>query len=198
MSDTQPTETDDQTEGPKQLREARDRAIADAEAARTEAADAKAAQRELAFMKAKVDTSTPLAQHVMASYTGDLTAEAVTEFATSLGLLASEESTEATGAAQDEEARKAVQEAHLLEEQSKGTSGTPNTSEKPPGDFWEESYEEFEADRKGGLPADQARKNVMAKVIAAGAANDDRVVFSGFTDDQIAAGDAFDRSNRKR
>lgn len=90
MSDIQiPPPEANETPSMRQLREAYDRAMADANAAREEATTNAAAARELVFVKAKVKND-PMGAYFMQTYQGELTEEAVKAAAGALGLIEDE------------------------------------------------------------------------------------------------------------
>jgi hypothetical protein len=65
-----------------------------AKKASAEAEEAAAAKRELAFVKAGVDTDSPLGKLLLKGYSGELTAEAIKAEAISVGAIAAPESTD--------------------------------------------------------------------------------------------------------
>lgn len=80
--------TDDEQqheEGRNPLREQMRKMERDMKALREQAESGTAATRELAFVKAGVDTDTPLGQLIRDGYKGEMTTEAIASYAASLG-----------------------------------------------------------------------------------------------------------------
>ena len=109
------------------------------------------AQRELAFLKAGIDSESPLGKLFITGYAGDLTPEAIKQEATQIpGLLGT--SAEGEGEGEQQHATpEEIAEQRLRQQLATGTPpGTP-----PPPDPREESVKVMEQARKDGVSEDK-------------------------------------------
>lgn len=153
------------------LREAHDRQ----EAARKEAeALAATAARENAFLKAGIDTDHPLARTLLATYQGELTKDAVTQFVNEQGaapvLLAPPDTTGDDGSALEPGEDAATRERTALAE---GAAAPGTTDGAHPGDA---AWDAFEGELKRGVKREDAAGAGFAEIFDAAVRGDDRVL----------------------
>lgn len=157
-----------------------DPAVIEAQAA------AAAAQRELAIVRAlpNVDTTTPLGQMFVTSYSGEPTPEAVQAAAQAVGLLAPPAAPETTPAPTPEQSEL----TQIRDQVQQGGVLAPPTAEE-----LEQAIHPVDAgfaamkDAMGrGIRREDAAAQFIHRQIAAAATGDERAIFKGWTEDQLA------------
>lgn len=164
-----------ESENMKQLREAASRGTQ--------------AQRELAWLKAGYDTDDPLVATVMTTYKGELTKDAVQEFAKGLGLEPRSTTTEPTpGPDEDERRRQETIDAHqqreLLRDANDPNDGTDQGSPDP----HVRGLEGFREALAEGFTREEAAGEYIGSVIQAKKEGDPRATWTGWEgDDAVRA-----------
>lgn len=171
MSDSHDnTDNENEPEGIKNLR---------AKAAKADEAEARAvaAERRAAFLEAGVPLSSKPAQALMASYSGELTPDAIKAEAAEWGLLNSDPNTPPaegeTPPVHDYSDEKAQQAARQSLEQ--GKVADPNDVPKKGG--VDKAFENFAKDRQAGTSRQDAIANAFGTVIKAAAEGDSQAIF---------------------
>ena len=132
-----------------------------------EAKAGKDAQRTLAFMQAGVDTSSKVAQRLMETYDGALTAEDVSAFALELELV------KPPADPGDEAPKSQTQERRNLSAES----AEPAAYEPPDVSPILQGFEEYHEARKTGTSKDDASAAIFGKILEAAANGDERTIF---------------------
>lgn len=153
-------DTTDQT-SPRALREAYERAKADAEAGN-------AAQRELAFLKAGLDVDNPTVKFAMTHYDGELTKDAVLEFAAGVGLAQPPAPSEPEPTAPD---------TQQLRDELAGATPTPPPDPNAGGDPMDEAWAEYHKLVAQGETGQRASRAVFGTILAGAASGDPRFAF---------------------
>lgn len=152
------------------------------------------AQRELAWVKAGFDTDDPLIATVMGTYNGDLTKDAVVEYAKSLNL-------EPVGAAhadppadpepnqsESEQRRQSLIESHHNREMLKNTSNPNDGTDLTPENPHTRGLKGYREALAEGFSREEAAGEYIGSVIQAAKEGDERATFKGWQgDDAVRA-----------
>lgn len=182
-----PEPDDQQQQGPAQLREARDRAVARAAELETQLAASNSLARENAMLRAGVDLESPVGKLFAKGYDGELDVEAVKAEWSTLGGTPAPAAPGVIVPGQEPAPVNDGPTAAELEQQR--LSGALLTEATPPGgepspDPWDSAYQEFNAPERRTQPADRRSAAALQHVINAANAGDPRVVFSSPGEDQ--------------
>jgi hypothetical protein len=174
MSDTTQTDVDDtddtQPDGPKALREA-------AERGREATKRAEAMEREMAFLKAGIDTDTPVGKMFAKAYDGELDREQITEAAKAVGALgqaagsgapAPDEVAQRGTAADDERDQTSARQT------AAGEGAAP--PETPTQNPHEVGLEGFEENMKSGMTRQDASAIYFQTMMDSAAKGDERAI----------------------
>lgn len=165
MSNNNDTTTPDEAEGIKNLRAKADKA--DEATARAEAAE-----RRLAFVEAGIPTGSKPAQGFMATYTGEMTPEAIKAEAIEWGLLQAEGTPPPERFSDDSPE---VQQQRLRDELD-GT-GAAAGDEPPQVGGVDQALKNFKDNRSKGMGAQAAANVAFGEVIKAAAQGDKQAIF---------------------
>lgn len=159
-----------------------------AEAGKAATAENTLLKRKMAFMEAGIDVKSKIGQLFFEGWKGDNEdVDAIRAEAIELGLVEAEQADQQRQA--DEQTLSNSQQASAA-----GKSGPPVLGEGPhPRDS---ALEGFQRAVAGGEEPDMAREDALAKVIAAGAAGDKRVIYDPYAH-QMAGVEA-DKAERRR
>lgn len=157
-------ETEQTQEDVSELRKA-------AEGGKAAKAEAEALRRELAFTKAGIDTSSKPAQALIASYSGELTAEAIKAEAAEWGL------TQSTPAPPVEEAKPDYSDDAALQAMRDASAGNPAPDVPVEKAAIDRALEAFTTDREAGFGASEATNRAIGRMIQAAAAGDKTALF---------------------
>lgn len=163
---------------------------------RSAADEGRRAKRELAFVKAGIDTDTPLGAMFATAYDGDLTKDAIAEQWQKIAPPANEPTQELT----PEQQQAALEEQQRMEEQAtregaqdrarRGIASAP--AEAPPTetvDPLKTGYDQFHQNLADGIDRERAGKPVLEAIIGSAVAGDKRFVWDGkWTDEEMAEG----------
>jgi len=170
----------DNDENLKVLREKADRADqADA--------DATAARCELAFVRAGIDTDKGPGKLLFQSYQGEPTAEAVLAAAKEYGIepqATTPPPAAPTPPAPIDDAAAATALAARQQLADLDAAAPPPGTQVPTMD---QAYEEFQAQRRRGVPEENARAGVIDTLVTRAVAGEPDAVWSGWTAEQLAA-----------
>ena len=149
----------DETTGPKALRDAYERAKAEAE-------DGAAARRELAFLKAGLDVDNPTVKFAMTHYDGELTKDAVLEFSAGVGLAQPPAPPEPP-----------APESTDLRRELAGGNVVPPPDPDAGGDPMDAAWGEYHKLVAGGETGERASRAVFGTILAGAANGDPRFAF---------------------
>jgi len=152
---------DDQAQGPRALREAYERAQAEAQ-------EGLGARRELAFLKAGLDVDNPTVKFAMTHYDGELSKDAVLEFAAGVGL------SQPTAPPEPEPPAPEITD---LRRELAGAAAAPPPDPTLGGDPMEEAWGEYHRLVREGETGERAARAVFGTIMAGAAAGDPRFAF---------------------
>jgi len=163
----------DETNTPEDVSELR-KAAAGGAAAKAEAA---LVRKELAFVKAGINTDTKPAQALIASYDGELTAEAIRSEAKEWSLL-DPDPDPATDQQKDPavEENEAAAQAQVTRETLSAGAAAPNTPPDVGG--VDAAFKQFLEDKESGISQVEATNRAYGAVIKAAAQGDKQATFS--------------------
>lgn len=127
------------------------------------------AQREVAFLKAGVDTDSPIGKLLFKSYDGELDVEAIKASALEVGAIQAPTPPAAPDAGPSADELAQTQMRNDLA----SNSGTPSNDEANPYDL---AFSALEQARREGVPAEQRSAAALAPVFQAAARGDRRVL----------------------
>jgi hypothetical protein len=156
-------ETEQTQEDVSELRKA-------AEGGKAAKAEAEALRRELAFTKAGIDTSSKPAQALIASYTGELNAEAIKAEAAEWGLIQSE-------APKTESQAPDYSDDAALQQMRDASAGNPAPDVQVEKPAIERALASFTEDREAGFGQSEATNRAIGRMIQAAAAGDKTALF---------------------
>lgn len=168
-----PPPSDDDPPAIKQLRaalEAKDAKLADATADLQKNA---AVHKENAFLRAGIDTASPLGQFMYENYDGELTPDAVKLKAEALGIPTGKQEPHVPPATPDEADRQRLQ----TQLNGDGNVPPPAPDDENP-DPWDEGYSAFDARMARGATRERAAAEVLDRVVDAAVKGDQRVIFN--------------------
>lgn len=157
---------------------------------RSAADEGRKAKRELAFVKAGIDTDTPLGKMFAAAYDGDLTKEAIGERWAEVAPAQPEVETTTTEATDPAEQVSMEDQRAAQDRARRAIASTP--AEPVPEqtvDPLQAGYAEFHQNLRDGVARDTAAKPVFDAIITSAANGDKRFIWDGaWTDDEMRDG----------
>ena len=157
---------------------------------RAAADDGRKARRELAFVKAGIDTDTPLGAMFATAYAGDLSKDAIAEEWAKIAPQPPSVEQEAQQQREQEQQVDEEQQQQAQDRARRSISSTPaEPVSEPTVDPLVKGYKEFHQNMGDGLSREKAAKPVFEAIIGAAVNGDERFIWDGkWTDDELEQG----------